>query len=123
MNANIFDPVKPVAETRFGRLRGVRYGDVNIFMGIRYAAAKRFRMPEEQEAWEGVRNAYTYGPISPQMLPPSPPAYYRGLHMLQKQSEDCLNLNIWSPGELTEKKPVFVWMHGGGFFAGNALEE
>ena len=123
MNTNIFNPVKPVVETRFGRLRGVNYGDVNIFMGIRYAKAKRFHMPEEQERWEGVKNAYTYGPITPQMLPPNPPSYYRGLHMLQKQDEDCQNLNIWSPGDLSEKKPVFVWMHGGGFFAGNALEE
>ena len=124
MNQYIFDPVKPVVETKFGKLRGVTYGDVNIFMGIRYAKARRFRMPEEQEPWEGIRDAYTYGPITPQMLPPNPPSYYRGLHMLQKQSEDCQNLNIWAPRTADHtKKPVFVWMHGGGYFAGNALEE
>ena len=124
MNQFIFDPVKPVIETKFGKLRGVTYGDVNIFMGVKYAEAKRFHMPVEQQAWEGTKNAYTYGPITMQMMPPNPPSYYRGLHMLQKQSEDCQNLNIWAPKTLNgEKKPVFVWMHGGGFFAGNALEE
>ena len=81
-------------------------------------------MPVEQQSWEGVKNAYTYGPISMQMMPPNPPPYYRGLHMLQKQSEDCQNLNIWAPKTMNgEKKPVLVWMHGGGYFAGSALEE
>lgn len=124
MNKFVFDPVKPVVETKFGKLRGVTYGDVNIFMGVKYAEAKRFHMPVEQQPWEGIKNAYTYGPISMQMLPPNPPSYYRGLHMLQKQSEDCQNLNIWAPKTMNgEKKPVLVWMHGGGYFAGSALEE
>lgn len=124
MNKYVFDPVKPVVETKFGKLRGVTYGDVNIFMGVKYAEAKRFQMPVDQQPWEGIRNAYTYGPISMQLMPPNPPSYYRGLHMLQKQSEDCQNLNIWAPRTLNgEKKPVFVWMHGGGYFAGSALEE
>ena len=124
MNQYVFEPVKPVVETRFGKLRGVTYGDVNIFMGVKYAVAKRFHMPQDQEPWEGVRNAYVYGPVTPLMLPQRPPSYYRGLHMLQTYSEDCQNLNIWAPRTLNgEKKPVFVWIHGGGYFAGNALEE
>ncbi len=124
MNQYVFEPQKPVVETKTGKLRGVTYGDVNIFMGIPYAHARRFQMPVAQEPWDGIKNAYTYGPITHQMLPPNPPPYYRGLHMLQKQSEDCQNLNIWAPRTLNgEKKPVFVWMHGGGYFAGNALEE
>ena len=124
MNQYIFEPVKPVVETKFGKLRGVTYGDVNIFMGVKYANAKRFHMPTEQESWDGIKNAYTYGPVAPLMLPATPPSYYRGLHMLQKYSEDCQNLNIWAPKtKKGEKKPVFVWIHGGGYFAGNALEE
>ena len=124
MNQFVFEPIKPVVETKFGKLRGVTYGDVNMFMGVKYAEAKRFHMPVEQQPWEGIKNAYTYGPITPQMSGPNPPSYYRGLHMLQKQSEDCQNLNIWAPKTVNgEKKPVLVWMHGGGYFAGNALEE
>ena len=124
MNQFVFDPVKPIVETKFGKLRGVTYGDVNIFMGVKYAEAKRFHMPVEQQPWEGVKNAYVYGPVTHQMMPPNPPSYYRGLHMLRKEGEDCQNLNIWAPKtENGEKKPVLVWMHGGGYSAGNALEE
>ena len=124
MNQYVFEPVKPVTETKYGRLRGVTYGDINIFMGIPYAHADRFCMPVEPDSWEGIRNAYTYGPISPQTFRHDPPSYYRGLHMLQKEGENCQNLNIWAPRTLNgEKKPVFVWIHGGGYFAGNAMEE
>ena len=105
MNQYTFEIQKPVVQTKFGQLRGVTYGDVNIFMGIPYARAKRFHMPEEPQAWTGIKNAYTYGPITPQMLPPNPPPYYRGLHMLQKQGEDCQNLNIWAPKSLAKKSP------------------
>ena len=73
MNQYTFEIQKPVVQTKFGQLRGVTYGDVNIFMGIPYARAKRFHMPEEPQAWTGIKNAYTYGPITPQMLPPNPP--------------------------------------------------
>lgn len=124
MNQYVFETVKPVVETKYGQIRGVTYGGVNIFMGVPYAHAERFCMPVEPESWEGIRNAYTYGPVSPQTLPPNPPSYYRGLHMLQREGENCQNLNIWAPCSLNdEKKPVFIWIHEGGYFAGNALEE
>ena len=122
MNPFVFERKRPVVETRQGRLRGVCYGDVNIFMGIPYAHAKRFCMPEEIEPWEGIKDAYRHGPISMHAMEVNPFAYYRGLHVLQKQSEDCQNLNIWAPKDGV-KKPVFVWIHGGGYFAGNAFEE
>ena len=124
MNPYVFDPVKPVVETKFGRLRGVCYGGINMFMGVKYAQAARFQMPEEQQPWEGVKNAYVYGPISPQMGEPNPFPFYRGLLLLQKEGEDCQNLNIWAPKDQNgRKKPVFVWIHGGGFMHGNAMEE
>ncbi len=123
MNPHSFDPVKPVVDTKFGRLRGVGYGGVNLFMGVKYAEAGRFQPPVEQQPWEGVKNAYVYGPISPQMGEPSPFPYYRGILLLQKEGEDCQNLNIWAPQGGDRKKPVFVWIHGGGFMSGNAMEE
>ena len=124
MNHNVFERERPLAHTKLGTLRGVTYGDVNIFMGVPYAHARRFQMPVEIEPWEGVRNAYHHGPIAMQALDTNPFAYYRGLHMLEKQNEDCQNLNIWAPRTLNgEKKAVFVFIHGGGFFAGNAFEE
>ena len=124
MNQFVFEDKRPVVQTKQGKLRGVTYGDVNIFMGIDYARAKRFHMPVEIEPWEGIRNAYQHGPIAMQAIDTNPFFYYRGLHMLEKQSEDCQNLNIWAPVcKEGEKKPVFVWIHGGGFFGGNAFEE
>ena len=124
MNQFVFEDVRPVVETKQGKLRGVAYGGVNIFMGIEYAHARRFAMPEEVEPWEGIKNAYQHGPIAMQAIDTNPFFYYRGLHMLEKQSEDCQNLNIWAPKTKEgEKKPVFVWIHGGGFFGGNAFEE
>lgn len=124
MNHYVFEKERPLAQTKYGTLRGVTYGDVNIFMGVSYAKAKRFRMPEEIEPWEGIRNAYHHGPIPMQSMQTNPFAYYRGLHMLEKESEDCQNLNIWAPKTLNgEKKAVFVFLHGGGFVAGNAFEE
>ena len=124
MNEFVFEDKRPIVETRQGKLRGVTYGDVNIFMGIDYARAKRFHMPEEIEPWTGVKNAYQHGPVAMQVLETNPFFYYRGLHMLEKESENCQNLNIWAPKCAPgEKKPVFVWIHGGGFFGGNAFEE
>ena len=124
MNPYTFDPVKPIIETKYGRLRGVSYGEVNIFMGVQYAKARRFHQPEEPEHWEGVKDAFLHGPVAPLMETHKPFALYRGLHLLQTEREDCQNLNIWAPKDLSgRKKPVFVWMHGGGFFAGNAFEE
>ena len=124
MNPFIFEDKRPVVETKQGKLRGVCYGGVNIFMGIEYARARRFHMPTEVEPWEGIKNAYQHGPVAMQVNEVRPFFYYRGLHMLETQSEDCQNLNIWAPKtENGEKKPVFVWIHGGGFFGGNAFEE
>ena len=124
MNPFVFEDKRPIVETSKGKLRGVTYGEVNIFMGIEYAHARRFHMPEEPAPWEGVKNAYQHGPVAMQAMEVKPFFYYRGLHMLEKQSEDCQNLNIWAPKTKDgEKKPVVVWIHGGGFFGGNAFEE
>lgn len=124
MNQYVFEETRPIVQTRYGKLRGVTYGDMNIFMGVAYARARRFHMPEEPECWEGIKNAYQHGPISMQVIKPNPFFYYRGIHVVEKESEDCQNLNIWAPKTLNnEKRPVFVWIHGGGYFAGNAYEE
>lgn len=124
MNPYVFELEKPVIATKFGKVRGVTYGGCNIFMGLPYAKAKRFEMPEELEPWEGVKDCFRHGPIAPQINKVVPFAVYRGLHLLQREGEDCQNLNIWAPVTKNNRKmPVFVWIHGGGYFAGNALEE
>ena len=89
MNQYVFEEERPVVDTKCGKIRGIAYGGVNIFMGIDYAKAKRFQMPVEIEPWEGIKNAYQHGPISKQVLKLKPFYTYRGLHMLEEESEDC----------------------------------
>ena len=51
MNQYVFEEERPVVDTKCGKIRGIAYGGVNIFMGIDYAKAKRFQMPVEIEPW------------------------------------------------------------------------
>ena len=86
MNQYVFEEERPVVDTKCGKIRGIAYGGVNIFMGIDYAKAKRFQMPVEIEPWEGIKNAYQHGPISKQVLKLKPFYTYRGLHMLERST-------------------------------------
>ncbi len=121
--AYLYDPVDPIVQTKFGKLRGYCYGGVNHFLGIRYAQAKRFQMPEDPPVWEGVKNARSFGPNMLQMRPFGGAPGSSGVANPWYEREDCQYLNVWAPkpcgGEL---RPVFVWMHGGGYFSGSAIE-
>lgn len=116
----------PVAETAYGRLRGINYGSISVFRGVPYGAdtggRRRFRPPEPPAPWAGVRDAYDFGPTAPQ-LPPDPRRAYVQMIEWDRQpggmSEDCLRLNIWTPGPDNGRRPVFVSFHGGGFASGS----
>ena len=90
-----------------------------MFRGIPFAApptgANRFRPPQEVEAWTGARDATEFGPIAPQL--PSPLEQILGSRELE-MSEDCLYLNVWTPGLDDARRPVMVWIHGGAFTTG-----
>jgi para-nitrobenzyl esterase len=113
--------VHPVVETRSGRIQGLAEPGVDAFRGIPFAAppvgALRFRPPQPPEAWAGVRDATRFGPPAPQA--PSPVMRMLGGQGELGWSEDCLTLNVWTPGADRARRPVLVWIHGGAFTTGS----
>ncbi len=114
----------PVVETPKGKIRGFHYDGVDHFYGIRYAKAKRFQMPVPIEAWEGVKDAGSYGMICPVLNEPRPTGEVAIPHRFWPSSEHCQYLNVWtSKCDPEAKKPVMFWMHGGGYSAGSSIEQ
>ena len=132
MRKTIRTPDYPIADTPDGKLHGFKLDEVYHFHGIRYAKAQRFEMPEPVKPWEGVKDAKAYGYICP-LLPEkpheegdesgAPENSFEMPHVYWPMSENCQYLNVWTK-HLNEdaKKPVLVWLHGGGFCAGSSIE-
>jgi para-nitrobenzyl esterase len=105
-------------ETRYGRLRGVQDRGVQIFKGVPYGAptdgARRLVPAVAPTPWTGVRDAADYGPRAFQPFRPMIPEIGDALTGSGPMSEDCLRLNVWTPGVGAGRRPVMVWFHGGG---------
>lgn len=112
-----------VADTTQGRVRGYCYDGLSIFKGIPYAKAERFHAPQPVEPWEGELDATSYGYVCPLLEMPRPAGELLVPHRYWVMDEDCLNLNIWTPGCDGAGRPVLVWLHGGGYEAGSAIEQ
>ncbi len=123
-----------IVETVNGKVRGRSIAGIHSFLGLRYGAStagrNRFIPPQKPQPWNGVQDALAYGNSAPQSNPsrqgsdlarsdigrliagtdgPPPP-----------ESEDCLFLNVWTPGvNDNAKRPVMFWLHGGGFATGS----
>jgi para-nitrobenzyl esterase len=109
-----------IVETRSGAIQGCHTGISVFFGGIPYAGAvsgqARFKPPQNATSWDGVRPAVYPGPVICQnptrfdpFLGPDP----------QPQSEDALVLNVWTPAPDGNKRPVYVWIHGGAYVSGS----
>ncbi|MFP4511484.1 MAG: carboxylesterase/lipase family protein [Acidimicrobiales bacterium] len=103
----------PTTSTTSGEVRGTTDDAVAVFKGIPYGTAERFMAPTPPQPWSGTRDALSFGDRSPQadevgvaLGEPADPA---------PMSEDCLALNVWTPGLDAGRRPVMVWFHGGGF--------
>ena len=107
-----FASESPVATTKAGKVRGYTDNGVNVFKGIRYGAdttGRRFMPPVPPEPWPETREALAYGPASPQQSRSS-----------ERASEDCLFLNVWTPGLRDgRKRPVMFYIHGGAYANGS----
>lgn len=106
--------VTTTVSTGCGAVEGIDRGDHLEFRGIPYAAApigeQRFLPPQPHAGWAGVRAAQVYGTAAPQELSP--------LMGVDRVSDDCLYLNVWTPAADHAQRPVLVWFHGGSYIAG-----
>src|SRR5579863_592070 len=112
----------PIGETSSGKVRGVIQGGTHIFRGIPYGAStagsNRFMPPRKPEPWTGVRNAFQNGPTAPQLSGPINSLILNHTPTAPK-GEDCLVINVFTPGVNDgRKRPVMIWLHGGGFASG-----
>ena len=116
-----------VVDTTFGKVRGRKLNGISTFKGIPYGAstagASRFMPAKKPVAWTGTRDALDFGPSCPQLPGFKTPE----IQLMQNlaggpSSEDCLVLNVWTPGTDGAKRPVMFWLHGGGFQFGSGSQ-
>ncbi|MFH0841523.1 MAG: carboxylesterase family protein [Bacteroidota bacterium] len=119
-----------VAETTCGKVRGFIHKDIYNFLGIPYGAnttgRNRFMPAQRPEPWTNIYPAVYWPNAAPQLLE----NFYANRYLAftdywhyDDVSENCLGINLWTPGYSDNKKrPVLLWIHGGGFTSGNSIE-
>jgi para-nitrobenzyl esterase len=107
-----------------GKVAGTSDRGVRVFKGIPYAAPPvgelRWKPPQPAPVWPDVRDGSTFGAECPQTQYPETSIYVRPL---QRQSEDCLFLNVWTAAASGERRPVLVWIHGGALTRGSGISD
>jgi para-nitrobenzyl esterase len=119
-----------IAETKYGKVQGFILRDIFQFRGIPYGAdtggKNRFLPPQPPESWNDVRPAVWWGNSAPQIMDNrygNAWASFVDHWNYDDVSEDCLKLNVWTPAIDNKKRPVMVWLHGGGYTNGNGIEQ
>jgi len=119
-----------IANTEYGKVRGFILRGVHNFLGIPYGAdtggKNRFMPPQKPTPWTDIRPVLWWGNSAPQIMEKRYANVYASFvdHWnYDDVSEDCLRINVWTPALDTQKRPVVVWLHGGGFTNGNGIEQ
>ena len=119
-----------VADTTYGKVRGFIHREIYNFLGIPYGAdtagKNRFMPPQKPDPWKEVYPAVYWPNSAPQLLD----NFYANRYLAftdywhyDDVSENCLGINVWTPGyKDNTKRPVLLWLHGGGFTSGNSIE-
>lgn len=119
-----------IAETTCGKVRGFIHRDIYNFLGIPYGAntegKNRFMPPQKPEKWTDIYPAVYWPNAAPQLLE----NFYANRYLAftdywhyDDVSENCLGINVWTPGyNDNTKRPVILWIHGGGYTSGNSIE-
>jgi para-nitrobenzyl esterase len=114
----------PVAVTTAGSVEGEHVQNGVVFRGVPFAAPPagglRYVPPQPPESWTGVRPCLAFGPGCPQLVGPEVPVLRNMLPAGEVLDEDCLYLNVWTPSLDGARRPVMVWIHGGGYTGGNS---
>jgi para-nitrobenzyl esterase len=120
-----------VANTEYGKVRGYQLRGINYFLGMPYGAdtagPNRFMPPQKPKPWTDVYPALWWGNSAPQNMEnryANKFASFRDHWNYADASEDCLRINVFTPAiNDGKKRPVMFWIHGGGFTAGNGIEQ
>jgi para-nitrobenzyl esterase len=114
-----------VTSTESGKVKGYLSNGVFTFKGIPYAKSERFTAPVKPASWTGIRSSMTYGPVCPTnpTTTVNDAIEFAFNHNWGYTNEHCQTLNVWTQQTSDAKKrPVMVWLHGGGFTAGSSIE-
>ena len=114
---SIKEQQSPITSTQYGLILGREKNGVLLFNGIPYAEApvgdRRFKRPVSPASWDDIRDATRFGPAAPQL-----PSGGMTDSLSVNWNEDCLFLNVCTPGVDQKKRPVLVWIHGGAYRSG-----